>query len=118
VTLALQGGCSHGAFTWGILDRLLEEERIEVEGISGASAGAMNAVVLAHGLTVGGRAGARQAMRDFWESVASKVPVDFMRDEIPGAGTPTMSNPALSNFMLMTRFFSPSQLNPFNLNPL
>ena len=59
VTLALQGGGSHGAFTWGVLDRLLEDERIEIEGISGASAGAINAAVLAHGLTVGGRAGAR-----------------------------------------------------------
>ncbi|HZW12426.1 MAG TPA: patatin-like phospholipase family protein [Noviherbaspirillum sp.] len=54
ITLALQGGGSHGAFTWGVLDRLLEDRRIDVEGISGASAGAMNAVVLAHGLTIGG----------------------------------------------------------------
>jgi NTE family protein len=53
VSLALQGGGSHGAFTWGVLDRLLEDERIEIEAISGASAGAVNAVVLAHGLTSG-----------------------------------------------------------------
>ncbi|HEX9178975.1 MAG TPA: patatin-like phospholipase family protein, partial [Burkholderiales bacterium] len=56
VSLALQGGGSHGAFTWGVLDRLLEDERIGIEGISGASAGAMNAVVLAHGYTTGGTA--------------------------------------------------------------
>jgi NTE family protein len=65
ITLALQGGGSHGAFTWGVLDRLLEEKRIDIEGISGASAGAMNAVVLAHGMILGGRDGARQALKDF-----------------------------------------------------
>src|SRR3954470_16154335 len=65
VTLALQGGGSHGAFTWGVLDRLLEDERIEIEGISGASAGAMNAVVTAHGMAVGGREAARRALADF-----------------------------------------------------
>ena len=59
VELALQGGGSHGAFTWGVLDRLLEEERVEIAGVSGASAGAMNAVVLAYGLLDGGREGAR-----------------------------------------------------------
>src|ERR1700739_4504684 len=62
VNLALQGGGSHGAFTWGVLDRLLEDERIEFEGISGTSAGAMNAVVMADGLVKGGRDGARQAL--------------------------------------------------------
>jgi len=61
-TLALQGGGTHGAFTWGVLDRLLEDERIEIEGISGASAGAVNAVVLTHGLTTGGREGARSSL--------------------------------------------------------
>ena len=59
VNLALQGGGAHGAFTWGVLDRLLEEPRIEVEGVSATSAGAMNAAVMAHGLTIGGRKGAR-----------------------------------------------------------
>ena len=59
VNLALQGGSAHGAFTWGVLDRLLEEPHIEVEGVSATSAGAMNAAVMAHGLTTGGRKGAR-----------------------------------------------------------
>src|ERR1039458_9996365 len=81
VTLALQGGGSHGAFTWGVLDRLLEDERIGIEGISGASAGAMNAVVLAHGFTCGGREGARQALRDFWQSVAAKAPFNAMAEK-------------------------------------
>src|SRR6516162_9504515 len=68
VSLALQGGSAHGAFTWGVLDRLLEEPRIEVEG-SATSAGAMNAAVMAHGLTTGGR-GARDALEEFWLGVA------------------------------------------------
>ena len=65
VSLALQGGSAHGAFTWGVLDRLLEELRIEVEGVSATSAGAMNAAVMAHGLTTGGRKGAREALEEF-----------------------------------------------------
>src|SRR5215468_8067409 len=59
INLALQGGGAHGAFTWGVLDRLLEDPRIEIEGVSATSSGAMNAVAMAHGLTVGGREGAR-----------------------------------------------------------
>ncbi len=62
VNLALQGGGAHGAFTWGVLDRLLEDERLSFEGISGTSAGAMNAVVLAAGYHKGGRQGAREAL--------------------------------------------------------
>jgi NTE family protein len=65
VNFALQGGGAHGAFTWGVLDRILEDERIAIEGISATSAGAMNAAVLASGLTTGGREGARQALNDF-----------------------------------------------------
>src|SRR4051812_10215701 len=70
VNLALQGGGAHGAFAWGALDRLLEEEGLAIEGISATSAGAMNAVVLAYGLTVGGREGARQALDAFWRGIA------------------------------------------------
>jgi NTE family protein len=65
VNLGLQGGGSHGAFTWGVLDRLLEDERVSFEGITASSAGAVNAVVLAHGLTVGGRDAARDSLRRF-----------------------------------------------------
>jgi NTE family protein len=68
--LALQGGGAHGAFTWGVLDRLLREPRFEIEGISATSAGAVNAVVLAHGLGAGGRQGAINALLDFWQRVA------------------------------------------------
>src|SRR5271165_6523883 len=70
VDLALQGGGSHGAFTWGVLDRLLEETWLEIDGISGTSAGAMNAVVLADGYTKGGAKGARDALAAFWRTVS------------------------------------------------
>src|SRR6202044_2520576 len=70
VNLALQGGGSHGAFTWGVLDRLLEEERLSFDGISASSAGSINAVVLAHGLAAGGRDEARNAMRLFWKRMS------------------------------------------------
>ena len=66
INLALQGGGAHGAFTWGVLDRLLEEDAIAFEGISATSAGAANATVMAYGMTIGGREGARQALHDFW----------------------------------------------------
>lgn len=71
IELALQGGGAHGAFTWGVLDRLLEDERIEIAAISGTSAGAMNAVVLADGLMAGGRKGARESLRRFWSRVSN-----------------------------------------------
>src|SRR5271156_2250146 len=71
INLALQGGGSHGAFTWGVLDRLLEEERLSFEGISATSAGAVNAVVLADGLAAGGREGARDALRNYWQKVSA-----------------------------------------------
>jgi NTE family protein len=102
VNLALQGGGAHGAFTWGVLDRLLEDPRIEVEGVSATSAGAMNAAVMAHGLTTGGRKGAREALEAFWHGVA--------RVSAPSG--------ALQLFEVMSRFLSPYQLNPFNHNPL
>ena len=70
VDLALQGGGSHGAFTWGVLDRLLEEPWLKIEAISGTSAGAMNATVLADGWTEGGAAGARRALDAYWKRVS------------------------------------------------
>jgi NTE family protein len=70
INLALQGGGSHGAFTWGVLDRLLEEERLSFEGISASSAGSINAAVRAHGLAAGGREDARNAMRSFWKRMS------------------------------------------------
>jgi NTE family protein len=119
VSLALQGGGSHGAFTWGVLDRLLEDGRIDIEGISGASAGTMNAVVMAHGLTVGGREAAREALKTFWESVAARSAFNFMPEEVAAPEiNGARPNPAFKAFLYLTRFFSPYQLNPFDLNPL
>jgi NTE family protein len=121
ITLALQGGGSHGAFTWGVLDRLLEDERIEIEGISGASAGAMNAAVLAYGFTIGGRDGARQALKDFWTSVAGKAPFSTVPDSLSAPlNLATHSDlPAAYKALLpLLRFFSPYQLNPLDINPL
>ncbi|MEN3293016.1 MAG: hypothetical protein V7642_2269 [Burkholderiales bacterium] len=121
ITLALQGGGSHGAFTWGVLDRLLEDERIEIEGISGASAGAMNAVVLAHGLTVAGRDGARQALKDFWTGIASKAPFSSLPDYLQAPASLAAQSdlpPAYKALLPLLRFFSPYQLNPLDINPL
>jgi len=119
VTLALQGGGSHGAFTWGVLDRLLEDGRISIEGISGASAGAMNAVVLAHGYTVGGRDGARQALSDFWESAAMKTPFNLTSDDsVDNIGAQSQPLPGMKAAFSLLKFFSPYQFNPFDINPL
>jgi len=112
VNFALQGGGSHGAFTWGVLDRLLEDGRIDIDGISGASAGAMNAIALAHGYTVGGRDGARQALQDFWGSVATKSPFSLMPDDAAfplDIGTQSNPPPIFKALLSMTRFFSPDQ---------
>jgi NTE family protein len=121
VTLALQGGGSHGAFTWGVLDRLLEDDRIEFEAISGASAGAMNAVAFAYGYTTGGRAGARKALKTFWDSVAVKAPFNFFPEELQAAAsieTQSHPSPGMNALLSLTRFLSPYQLNPFDINPL
>ena len=117
LSLALQGGGAHGAYTWGVLDRLLEAG-IRIEGISGTSAGAMNAVALAHGWTAGGADGARAALADFWQAVGDSVPfhvelLNSLNSTTDGA-LPTPMN-VMMGFM---RLFSPYQLNPFELNPL
>lgn len=121
ITLGLQGGGAHGAFTWGVLDRLLEEEAIDIEGISGASAGAMNAVVMAHGLTVGGREGARQALKDFWDSISLRLPFSIV-PEHPGLANDLAAHSelpvSLRPLLALPRYFSPYQLNPFDINPL
>ena len=121
VDLALQGGGSHGAFTWGVADRLLEEEWLEIEGISGTSAGAMNAAVLASGYAKGGRAGAREALHDFWKRVSDAAmfspfqrgPVDRM------LGNWTLDNsPGFLAMDFMARMVSPYDIPSFGGNPL
>jgi len=117
ISLALQGGGSHGAFTWGVLDRLLEDERITLEGISGASAGALNAVVLANGLVAGGRDGAREALKVFWENISTKEPFTLLQGSSP-ANSSGSQLAVTRAFLFWSRFYSPYQLNPFNLHPL
>jgi NTE family protein len=121
VNLALQGGGAHGAFTWGVLDRLLEDERLSFEGISGTSAGAMNAVVLASGYHKGGRPGAREALAKFWRSVSHDgrlSPIQRgMMDRLFGNWS-FDNNPMFLALDVASRFVSPYDVNPFNINPL
>jgi NTE family protein len=124
VNLALQGGGSHGAFTWGVLDALLEDGRVPVGAVSGTSAGALNAAVLACGLKRGGPEGARRALRAFWEDIGhcrgAFAPVQAMplAPFAPLAGFNLDGNPFYEWFNAWTRVLSPYQLNPLNLNSL
>lgn len=116
LNLALQGGGAHGAFTWGVLDALLDQQPgLAFEGISGSSAGAMNAVAFAHGWMLGGADGARQALVDFWAEVGRQMPWQSMTQ---GEGDAMGLSSATRMFASWAGHFSPSQLNPFALNPL
>jgi NTE family protein len=121
VDLALQGGGAHGAFTWGVLDRLLEEPSLRIEGISGTSAGAMNAAVLVAGLAAGGAEGARAQLGVFWKSVSHAAVLSPLRrsplDVLLGRWTLDTS-PVFLTLDLMARIFSPYDLNPQGANPL
>ena len=115
LNLALQGGGAHGAFTWGVLDALLDQPDLAFEGISGSSAGAMNAVVFAHGWMQGGADGARQGLADFWNEVGRQMP---WQGAVHGEGDAMGLSPTTRLFASWAGHFSPSQLNPFALNPL
>ncbi|WP_454620300.1 patatin-like phospholipase family protein [Bradyrhizobium cenepequi] len=121
IDLALQGGGSHGAFTWGVLDRLLEEPWFQIAGISGTSAGAMNAAVLADGWTEGGAAGAREALDRYWRSVSRAAAFSPLQrsplDHLMGRWSLDTS-PAYLFTDLMSRVLSPYDLNPLGFNPL
>jgi NTE family protein len=121
VDLALQGGGSHGAFTWGVLDRFLEEPWLKIEGISGTSAGAMNAAVLAQGHACGGAEGARAALDEFWGRVAKAALFSPVRrsplDVLMGRWTMDTS-PLFLAADMAARLFSPYDLNPQGTNPL
>src|SRR5262245_61698033 len=121
VDLALQGGGAHGAFSWGVLDRLLDEPWLLIDGISGTSAGAMNAAVMAHGYAAGGATGAREALETFWRRVSDAARFSpFQRsplDVLLGRWTLDHS-PVFVATDLMARVFSPYDLNPFAANPL
>jgi NTE family protein len=115
VALALQGGGAHGAFTWGVLDALLEHTANPIVAISGTSAGAMNAVLLAHGLLEGGRDGARAALAAFWQDLGRTLPWDAMK--MLGSGGDSLS--ATGRWMLQwTQWLSPAHANPLRLDPL
>jgi len=120
VNLALQGGGAHGAFAWGILDKLCEDGRLDLEGLSATSAGSMNAVVYAYGRMNGGLDGAREALEKFWRGIseagARYSPVRPSGFEEFGIGLE--QTPAYVFFDTLTRAFSPYQFNPFNFNPL
>ena len=115
LNLALQGGGAHGAFTWGVLDALLEDGRIAFDGVSGTSAGAMNAVVLAHGWMIGGRDGARAALRGFWTALADTMPLDVTRHDADGG---VHLAPAVKLWMAWAHYVTPAQFNPLDVNPL
>src|SRR5262249_25453927 len=117
----LQGGGAHGAFTWGVLDDLLNDGRIEIEGISGTSAGAINAIMVIDGLARGGPEEARKRLAEFWRSASrdgdlsklNRVVADRLFSLIPIAVSPFQ--PWID---AMSRYLSPYDLNPLNINPL
>lgn len=121
INLALQGGGSHGAFTWGVLDRLLAAPEIEIAGICGTSAGAMNGAVLAYGLAAGGREEARALLERFWRATSDSASHGPLQpsplDKMISLGGMDLS-PAYQAFASLVRVASPYQLNPTNYNPL
>lgn len=122
IAIAVQGGGAHGAFSWGVIDRLLEDGRFKIEGLTGTSAGAMNAVAVAQGLMKGGAPQAREELRHFWKELSNtgkhsplnnRGPIDRMMENF------TMYNsPGFMMFDLLSRVFSPYELNPMGVDPL
>jgi NTE family protein len=124
INLALQGGGAHGAFTWGVLETLLKDPRIQVEGISGTSAGTMNALCFAYGLTTGGVQGALDVLENFWRRVSQvgqrynllrHMPFVGPQDDVAKSQLTQMVYSAMDGW---TRLFSPYQFNPLDVNPL
>ena len=121
LNLALQGGGAHGAFTWGVLDRLLQDDRIVIEGVSGTSAGAMNAAVLVQGYEEGGRDGARAALDGFWHRISALshlAPVQRNPFEVFFGNWNLDHSPGYLWLDAISRMMSPYQFNPLNINPL
>ena len=121
INLALQGGGAHGAFTWGVLDKILEDGRLNISGVSGTSAGALNAVVMADGFCDGGSEGAREALDRFWTKLSNlgrlspiqRTPIDrFMND------WSLDHSPGRMFFDAFVGTWSPYEFNPLNINPL
>ncbi len=121
INLALQGGGAHGAFTWGVLDRLLEDGRFAIAGISGTSAGAMNAVMLADGLARGGPEEGRKRLAEFWRAASVDGDLPGMQRTVIDrlfSFLPFETSPAQIWVNALSRFLSPYDLNPLNINPL
>jgi NTE family protein len=120
IGIALQGGGAHGAFTWGVLDRLLEEDAIEAEAMCGTSAGAVNAVTCAYGLHIGGAKKAKELLEELWRKIAMSGSFLFK----PGPFDKAYSNgdiynsPGYMMFNAVSQVLSPYNFNPFNYNPL
>ncbi|HEX4411733.1 MAG TPA: patatin-like phospholipase family protein [Xanthobacteraceae bacterium] len=121
INLALQGGGAHGAFTWGVLEQLLSDERLVIEGISGTSAGAVNAVMLADGLGRGGREEASKRLADFWRAVSSTGSLPSLQRAVMErllSFAPLEGSPAQAWFNAVSRYLSPYDVNPLNISPL
>ncbi len=121
INLALQGGGAHGAYTWGVLDRLLEEENLIIEGISGTSAGAMNAAMLVNGYMLGGNLAAKDMLEKFWKKIsdaAAYSPLHKNPIERILTGWNMDLSPSYHFFDLLSRVFSPYELNPLDYNPM
>ena len=121
INLALQGGGAHGAFTWGVLDRLLDEKELAFEGLSATSAGAMNAAVFAYGLAFDGREGARKALTDYWKRVSEAARLGPLQPSVIDRMLEDHKlswSPIFPLIGFVTRMLSPYQFNPANYNPL
>src|SRR5215467_4461349 len=121
INRALQGGGAHGAFTWGVLDYILEDGRLAIEGLSGTSAGALNAVICIDGLARGGPQEARKRLADFWRAVSLDGGLPLLQRQIVErllTFMPLEGTPVQAWFDAMSRYFSPYDLNPLNINPL
>jgi NTE family protein len=121
IDLALQGGGAHGAYTWGVIDRLLDDERIEIDGVCGTSAGAMNGVCTIYGLKKGGKNLAKHTLVKFWHKISEAGKLSPLQpswfDKMMSKGNMDFS-PSYKLFSMSTENFTPKQLNPLQYNPL
>ena len=121
LNLALQGGGAHGAFTWGVLDRLLREKDLEIVGVSGTSAGAVNGACLVYGLTQGGNETAREVLCEFWRKNSESQQYSLLQptiwDKMASKGN-IQYNPFFQTFSMVSKYLSPYQWNPLMKNPL
>ncbi|NBX04334.1 MAG: patatin-like phospholipase family protein [Alphaproteobacteria bacterium] len=121
ISLALQGGGSHGAFSWGVIDQLLLDGRVEIEAVSATSGGSLNAVVMAQGLINNGADGAREALQKFWKKVSvatSVLPIQMKAVDTLLGNVGLDLSPSTMALDYITRIFSPSQFNLLGINPL